>query len=168
MSEVQALDGEMQIGIAWKGMCARAGFWRGTAASFCDITPKGFQSGGALGGTRGFQVGYVRVKDTMRNGSTADDNRAVLWQGAADRWIDLNALLPAKTYNASVAWAIEIRGDAVHVCGEARHYEVNNPGTPQESHVVPVAHPVLWTARLGGGEGRGGQGLSVGEGGTRG
>ncbi len=150
LSEVQALDGELQIGIAWKGMCARAGLWRGSAASFCDLTPKRFQSGRAFGGTQGFQVGFVRAKDTTRNGSTGDDNRAVLWQGAADRWFDLNALLPPKKYNASVAWAIEIRGDVVHVCGEASRYEVSHPGTPQESHVVPVAHPVLWTARLGG------------------
>jgi hypothetical protein len=150
-SEVQEFDGELQIGIAWKGMCARAGLWRGTAASFRDLTPKGFASGRAYGGTRGFQVGFVRAKDTTRNGSTGNDNRAVLWHGAADRWFDLNALLPAKKYNASVAWAIELRGDAVYVCGEASRFEVRDPGTPQESHVVPVAHPVLWTARLSGG-----------------
>lgn len=149
-SEVQALDGELQVGIAFKGMCARAGLWRGTAASFQDLTPKGFQAGRALGAARGFQVGFVRVKDTTRNGSTGDDNRAVIWQGAADRWFDLNALLPPKTYNASVAWAIEIRGDTVQVCGQASRYELSHPGTPQESHAVPVAHPVLWTARLGG------------------
>jgi len=71
--------------------------------------------------------------------------------GNADRWFDLNALLSTKKYNASVAWAIEIRGDAVHACGEASWYEVSDPGTAQESHFVPVAHPVLWTARLGGG-----------------
>ena len=151
MSEVQALDGELQIGIAWKGMCARAGFWRGTAVSFCDLTPRGFQSGRAFDGTRGFQVGFVRARDTTRNGSTGSDNRAVLWQAAADRWFDLNALLPAKTYNASVAWAIEIRGNAVHICGEASRFEVSHPGTLQESHAVPVAHPVLWSAQLRGG-----------------
>jgi len=151
LSEVQALDGEMQVGIAWEDMCARAGLWRSTAASFRDLTPAGFESARAFGGTRGFQVGFVRARDTTRNGSTGSDNRAVLWQGAADRWLDLNALLPAKKYNASVAWAIEIRGGAVHVCGEASRYEVSHPGTPQESHAVPVAHPVLWTARLGGG-----------------
>ena len=46
---------------------------------------------------------------------------------------------------------IEICGDAVRVCGEASRYEVRGAGTPQESHYVPVAHPVLWTARLRGG-----------------
>ena len=150
-SELHALDGELQIGIAWKGMCARAGLWRGTAASFCDLTPAGFQSGRASGGARGFQVGFVRAKDTTRDGSGGSDNRAVLWQGDADHWLDLNALLPSKKYNASVAWAIEICGDAVHICGEASRYEVRGAGTPQESHYVPVAHPVLWTARLRGG-----------------
>ena len=150
MSEVEALDGEQQIGIAWKGMCARAALWRGTAASFTDLTPKGFEFGRGHAGAGGFQVGFVRAKDTTRNGSAAVDNRAALWQGAADRRVDLNALLPAKKYNASVAWAIEIRGDAVRICGQATRYEVSDPGTPRESHFEPVAHPVLWTARLGG------------------
>ena len=31
MSEVQAIDGDIQVGMAFKGMCARAGIWRGTA-----------------------------------------------------------------------------------------------------------------------------------------
>jgi hypothetical protein len=150
LSEVEALDGAWQIGNAWKGMRARAGLWRGTAAAFCDLTPKGFDTARAYGGVRGFQVGFVRGKDTTGNGSAGCDNRAVLWQGAADRWFDLNALLPTKNYNASVAWAIEIRGDEVRVCGEASRYEVSEPGTSRESHSVPVAHPVLWTARLGG------------------
>src|SRR5262249_8119714 len=148
MSEVQALDGELQIGIAFKGMCARAALWRGTAASFCDLTPQGFESARALDGMNGFQVGFVRVKDTTGNGGTGEDNRAVLWQNAANRWFDLNALLPEKKYNASVAWAIEIRDDIVRICGEASRYELKNPGTPYETHMVPVAHPVLWSSRL--------------------
>jgi hypothetical protein len=147
-SHVEALDGEWQIGTVWKGMCARAGLWRGTAASFCDLTPKGFQAASAYGGAKGFQVGFVRRKDTTRNGSTGCDHRATIWQGAADRWFDLNALLPEKNYNASVAWAIEVRGDEVRVCGSASQYEVSSPGTAEESHFEPVSHPVLWTARL--------------------
>jgi hypothetical protein len=95
-------------------------------------------------------VGFVRRKDTTPNGSGGDDNRAVLWQGAGDRWFDLNALLPAKTYNASVAFAIEFRDNMVLICGEASRYEIKDPGTPQECHIVPIAHPVLWTAQLGG------------------
>lgn len=150
-SEVDALDAEWQVGIAWKGMCARAGLWRGTAASFCDLTPDGFESGRAFGAAEGYQAGFVRRRDTTLNGSSGSDDCAVLWQGAANRWFNLNELLPEKKYNASVAWAIEVRGDTVRICGEASRYEVSDPGTPQESHFVPVAHPVLWTARLGGG-----------------
>lgn len=146
-SEIETLDGEWLIGTAWKGLCARAGLWRGTAGSFVDLTPAKFQTSRGHGGAGGFQVGYVRVKDTTRSGSAGSDNRAVLWQGAASRWIDLNALLPP-TYNASIAWAIEIRGDDVRICGEAGRYEVTDAGTSRESHGLPVAHPVLWTARL--------------------
>jgi hypothetical protein len=148
LSEAQALDGELQVGVAFRGMCARPGIWRGTPESFCDLTPAGFQTGAAYGGAMGYQVGSVRARDTTRDGSPGSDNRAVIWQGAADRWFDLNALLPAETYNASTARSIEVRGDEVRICGEASRYEVRHPGTPQESHAVPVAHPVVWTARL--------------------
>ena len=148
LSEIQAIDGELQIGMAFKGMRARAGLWRGTASSFEDLTPKGFQTARAVGGAQGFQVGFARVKDTTPNGSGGSDNRAVIWQGAANRWKDLNALLPAATYNASIAWSIDIRGDVLQVCGQANRYEVTKPGTKFEDHAVPVAHPVIWTARL--------------------
>ena len=148
MSAVQAIDGAQQIGQAWSGMCPRAALWEGTAASFRDLTPDGFEAGGALDGTHGFQVGFVRARDTTPNGSSGSDNRAVVWQGGAGRWFDLNALLPAGKYNASLASAVEVRGDAVLISGEASRYESMHPGTPQETHTVPVAHPVLWSARL--------------------
>jgi hypothetical protein len=148
MSEIQAIDGELQVGMAFKGFRARAGLWRGTADSFEDLTPKGFQTARALGATGGFQVGFVRVKDTTPNGSGGSDNRAAIWQGAAGRWFDLNALLPATKYNASTASGIHIRGDVLQVCGQATRYEATHPGTKYEDHAVPVAHPVIWSARL--------------------
>lgn len=150
MSEVQSLDGDLQIGVAFKGMCARAGTWRGSAATFADLTPPGFETGRAIGGAGGYQVGFVRVRDTTKDGGGGSDNRAVLWQGSADCWLDLNAMLPATKYNASVASAIEIQGGTVYICGEASRFEIDRLGTPYETHVVPVAHPVLWTARLAG------------------
>lgn len=148
MSEVQALDGDLQIGIAWKGFCPRAAIWRGSAASFADITPQQFEAASAYDGAGGYQVGFVRTKDNTAGGTPGSDNRAVIWHGSSDEWFDLNALLPAKKYNASIAWAIEFRDDAVHVCGAASRYEVSNPGTAYESHPVPVQHPVVWTAKM--------------------
>jgi hypothetical protein len=148
MSEVQALDGDTQVGAAFKGFRARAALWRGTAASFIDLTPKAFETSRASGAARGYQVGSVREKDNTRGGSGGSDNRAVIWQGAPDKWFDLNALLPSAKYNASVASAIDIQGDVLRVCGQAIQYEFYHAGTPQEGHAVPVAHPVLWTARL--------------------
>jgi hypothetical protein len=148
MSEIQALDGDLQIGTVWKGWCPRAAIWRGSAASFTDLTPTGFEAGSAYDGAHGYQVGFVRVTDNAPGGTPGSDNRAVLWQGTADNWFDLNALLPAKKYNASAAWAIDVRDGVVRVCGSANRYEAIRPGTPHESHVVPVAHPVLWKTRL--------------------
>jgi hypothetical protein len=147
-SEVQALDGETQVGIAFKGFRARACLWRGTADSFVDLTPKKFQTARALGAARGYQVGFVREKDTTRDGSGGSDNRAVIWQGTPDRWFDLHALIDSSEYNASMASAIDVQGDVVRVCGQVSRYELYKPGTPHESHAVPVAHPVVWTARL--------------------
>ena len=148
MSEVQALDGTLQVGTAFKGFRAHAGVWSGSAESFTSLTPKGFQTSRASGGMRGYQVGFVRKKDTTRGGSGGSDNLAVVWQGAADRWFDLNALLPSSKYNASRALAIDIQGNTLQIGGEASQYELFHPGTPQESHAVPVAHPVIWKARL--------------------
>ena len=148
MSEVQALDGAWQVGVAFKGIRARAGLWRGTGDSFVDLTPTGFQTARASDAAHGYQVGFVREKDTTRGGSGGSDNRAVIWQGSADRWFDLHALVDPTQYNASVASAIEIQGDVIRVCGQVSRYELYHPGTPQESHAVPVAHPVVWTARL--------------------
>lgn len=148
MSEVRAVDGDTQVGSAWKGFRSRAALWRGTAASFVDLTPAKFETGGASGAAGGYQVGNIRARENTRGGTGGSDNLAVIWQGAANRWFDLNALLPSSKYNASRALAIEIRGDVLQVCGEASRYELFHAGTPQESHAVPVAHPVLWTARL--------------------
>ncbi|MBX7185099.1 MAG: hypothetical protein K1Y01_08140 [Vicinamibacteria bacterium] len=149
-SEVQALDGDIQVGVAFKGLGSRAGLWRGTAATFIDLTPRGFATGRAAAGAAGFQVGFVRRKDTTRNGSSGCDNQAALWRGEADSWIDLNASLAGTEFNASVAWAIEVTGDSIRVCGEASRFEVNDAETPRENHYVPAAHPVLWTARVSG------------------
>jgi hypothetical protein len=147
-SEVRALTETYQAGVAFKGMCARAALWRGTAASFTDLTPGGFQTARIFGAAGDLQVGCVRKKDTTPDGGTGSDDRAAVWQGSADRWFDLNDLLPSDIYNASTAWAIEIRGQDVLICGGAIRYEASHPGTGQESHAVPVMHPVLWTARL--------------------
>jgi hypothetical protein len=146
-SEVCALDGDTQVGIAFAGLRARAVLWRGSADSFTDLTPEGFEVSRAFDAARGYQVGLVRVKDSTRNGASAYDDRAVIWQGSAERWFDLNALLPAP-YNASNAWAIHFDAERVHICGEANQVEVSDPGTPRESHYTPAARAVLWTARL--------------------
>jgi len=146
-SEIYALDGDVQAGVAFSKLHARAGLWRGTADSFSDITPKGHEVGGIYGGARGFQVGLVRAKDTTRNGSASLADKASLWQGTADSWFDLNAFVP-KPFNASAAGAITFVGERLWICGSAMRYEASDPGTPRESHYLPQAQAVLWTAQL--------------------
>ena len=149
MAEIRALDGDTQVGTATtKRFRFRAGIWKGSAESFVDLTPSGFETSGASGAKGGYQVGSVRRKENTRGGSAGSDNCAVLWQGAADRWFDLHALLPAAKFNASRALAIHIEGDLLQVGGEASQYELTHAGTAHEGHAVPVARPVIWTARL--------------------
>ena len=147
-SEVHALDGDTQVGVAFKGMTARAALWCGTASSFVDLTPNGYEVGRAFHAAVGWQVGLVRREDVTRNGSASLADQATLWQGSNDRWFDLNSLLPrGRGFNASVAWSIECLGDRVQICGEASRYEVSDPGTDRESHFIPAAQAVVWTAR---------------------
>ena len=148
-SEVRAIDADTQVGVVFKGLGARAALWRGTAASFVDLTPAGYEVSRAFHAARGWQVGLVRRTDVTANGSASLADQAALWHGSADRWIDLNALLPAASgLNASAAWAIERKGDRVVICGEASRYETRDPGTDRESHFLPAAQAVIWTARV--------------------
>lgn len=147
-SEAYALDGDTQAGVAFKGMTARAAIWQGTSASFVDLTPDGYQVSRALHAAGGWQVGLVRRDNLTRNGSSSLADQAALWHGGSDRWFDLNALLPAGSgFNASAAWSIEFTDGAVRICGEASRYDVSDPGTDRESHFVPEAQAVVWTAR---------------------
>ena len=147
-SEVYALDGDTQVGVAFKGLTARAALWRGAAASFVDLTPDGYKVGRAFHAAGGCQVGLVRREELTRNGSSSLADQATLWQGNNDRWFDLNSVLPPGSgLNASVAWSIECIGDQVQICGEASRYEVSDPGTDRESHFLPAAQAVVWTAR---------------------
>lgn len=147
-SELYALDGDTQVGVAFRGLAARAGLWRGSSSSFVDLTPPGFEVGRALHAARGWQVGLVRRLDLTRNGSSNLADQAVLWQGSSERWFDLNALLPRESgLNASAAWSIEHSGDRVQICGEASRYEVSDAGTDREAHFMPAAQAVVWTAQ---------------------
>lgn len=145
-SEVHALDGERQVGIAFKQLSARAVLWQGTAASARDLTPVGFEESRAFDGACGWQVGLVRERSSTRSGAGASDDRAVIWQGAPDCWFDLNALLPAP-FNASTAWGLCVTANEVLVCGEASRVETSEAGTARESQYVPLAQAVLWRAQ---------------------
>jgi hypothetical protein len=146
-SEVRAVDGDLQIGYGFDRKGARALLWRGTAKSVIDLTPKGHQEARAFGGASGFQVGFVRAKVRTRTGLAACDDRAVLWDGAADRWVDLNAFLPPP-FNASVAWAIGVHADQIVVCGVASQVALDNPRASPKGQLVAEACAVVWRCRL--------------------
>ena len=146
-SEIFAIDGDLQVGVAFKGMKARAGLWTGSPASFVDLTPADYEVSRAFHSSGGWQVGLVRRHDMTRNLSANLADEAALWHGSKDDWFNLNSVLPkASGLNASVAWSIERAGDRVRICGEASRCEVSDAGTDRESHFVPEAHAVIWTA----------------------
>jgi hypothetical protein len=97
----------------------------------------------------GWQVGLVRRREVTRNGSSSLADQAALWQGAQDRWIDINALLPPQSgFNASAAWSIAVGKSRVTICGEATRYEVSDSDADRESRYAPAAQAVVWTARV--------------------
>lgn len=63
-SEIYALDGELQIGYAFKRRNARAVIWRGSAASALDLTPADCEESRAFDGAHDYQVGLVRARST--------------------------------------------------------------------------------------------------------
>ena len=146
-SELRALDDSLQIGYAFGHDSARAVIWNGTPESLRDLTPEGFAEARAFDGAHGFQVGFVRARQATPSGLAAFDDRAVIWNGSPDRWLDLNAVLPPP-FNASTAWAIQFTRDSVLICGEAKEVEVSDPGTARESHGIARCQAVLWTAEL--------------------
>jgi hypothetical protein len=147
LSEVLALDGHEQFGVAFHGDRARAARWAGSAESYADYTPEGFETAGIRATCQGFQAGSVRRRHATMNGTPGSDDQAALWRGGGDRWFDLNSLLP-QPYNSSTALAVEWVGQEIRICGEVRLCEVSHPGTKNESHIVPKAHPALWTGCL--------------------
>lgn len=144
-SEVAAMDSAHQYGAAFFGFRARAARWSGTAESYQDLTPDGFETARIAATAGDFQTGAVRQRDSTKNDTPAHENRAALWRGTD--WFDLNSLLP-KAYNASFAWGIEVVGSEVRVCGQAQRCEVSDPGGTHESHTIPTSHPVLWSGVL--------------------
>lgn len=148
LGEAHAIDGGIQAGHVYRSGCPRAALWRGDAATFVDLTPAGFATGRVHAAAAGLQAGVVREVANLRSGAARADDRAALWDGTPEAWIDLNALLPTDQFNGSTAWGLEVRDGELRVCGQAIRYEVSAAGTPGESHFVSVALPVLWTARL--------------------
>jgi hypothetical protein len=127
-SRALACDGDSQVGYALLqggSNLSRPLLWKGSAASVQDLLPTGFTTGEASAVFEGRQAGYVR-----EGGSS----RAILWNGNAESYVDLGALLPPDGAGYSDSWAVGVWNDGAtwFVLGEAL---VVSEGTK----------PVLWT-----------------------
>ena len=81
-SDVWAVNGTQQAGIAGVGAVNRASLWNGTAGSWTDLTPAGATASEAHDVNSGQQAGV----STTAGGA----NHASLWTGSAGSWVDLN------------------------------------------------------------------------------
>ncbi len=148
-------DGE-QVGTRWvieragtRSVSTRgsAALWRGDAASFVDLTPKGNERAHADDCAQGYQVGYCQAKLDTRGGFASMATRATLWAGTAASHVDLHAFVPAP-WNASTADAIEVSDGRLRIVGEASQFSVRGELTKQEEHLIVAQVPIVWEAQL--------------------
>lgn len=84
IADAQAVGAGQQGGYAYDGADTRPGIWTGTAGSWVDLLPAGFEDGGVSDIHNGVQVGSV----SSFGGTFA--GQASLWTGTAASWIDLH------------------------------------------------------------------------------
>ncbi|HZN64264.1 MAG TPA: PEP-CTERM sorting domain-containing protein [Tepidisphaeraceae bacterium] len=132
VSSAFGTDGVNQVGGAWFGNDSHAVMWRGTAASYVDLTPThlGFTDARAHGIHGGRQVG-----EASRN-SEPNRSHAVLWSGTADSAV---VLLPPEGFTSATAHAIhggEQVGQAFNAGQRGRHAVVwhDDPDSAVDLH----------------------------------
>ena len=133
-------DGE-QVGEVWVGSGPHACLWRGSAESMVDLTPAGYESSQAWSCAGGFQVGFVKRKETTKAGFGSPETRACLWAGDSDTFLDLHAFVPAP-WNASVATAIEVHSDVVRIVGTVEEFIFHG-----DAPSIGARRACLWEAR---------------------
>ena len=93
-----------------------AGTWNGTAASWVDLHPDGYEGSWAGGASHGYQAGSAWLSDGFEH--------AGVWSGTPESWIDLGALLhPYYWYSA--AEDIEVTDTDVWVVGWACWWDLD-------------------------------------------
>jgi hypothetical protein len=135
-------DGQQVGTVSWKKTdlatpVGRAALWTGTAASFVDLTPARFEQAWARACARGFQVGWA-----TRLAKTSEGLHAVLWNGAAEDFLDLHTLLP-KPWNRSSAEDVAVEGRTLRVLGTVSHLVKESIGDVKHAEQVAV-----WEATL--------------------
>ncbi|HRX86345.1 MAG TPA: hypothetical protein P5572_15095, partial [Phycisphaerae bacterium] len=139
-ASVAAIDGDLQYGsviIAGSLTTFHAALWSGSAGSFVDVHPAGYDQSSILGAGDGQAVGHVKLASAQHAAlwaggsatavdlhqpqwSSSDaiaahggvqvgvvDGHAALWLGSADSYVDLGAFVPAG-FSSSSAQDVEI------------------------------------------------------------
>ncbi|MBF5044604.1 hypothetical protein FGE12_19545 [Aggregicoccus sp. 17bor-14] len=149
MTAAQGVGDGQQVGILSEGgIATRAVLWHGTADSRVDLTPAGHVGASAWDCKRGLQVGVVQrrvLHHTDAQGEPALNEcyeRAALWQGTADSFVELHGVLPPELVT-STARELRVEGERVRVFGWAQR-RLKAPEANGDERGEPVA--VIWEA----------------------
>jgi hypothetical protein len=110
--QVGSVDFAIVKGRRLQGYVRHASLWSGTAESWVDLHPKGYNQSEARGISHGYQAGSAQVD------SFFDIWHAGMWSGTPGSWVDLHAFLPTE-YIDSEAQDIEVTDTDVWVVGYA-------------------------------------------------
>jgi hypothetical protein len=136
-SEALGIGDGQQVGHIWgETRMQRAAVWSGSPDSYVDLAPEGFVRSTAWRCARGLQVGWAAERDMGMS------EHAILWNGAAHDFIDLQQFLP-EPWNVSQALDLDIDGDTLRVIGTACQ-AVHSNGYEMNAG----EQPVMWEAKL--------------------
>lgn len=117
-SYISAVSASKQCGNAFTAATgSRLLMWSGTPESWIDITPPNASTAEVYAMTDNLQVGRARINDNERAG---------VWAGSANSFIDLHALLPAG-FQVSAATCIWNDGLNEYIGGYAVRNETTGP-----------------------------------------
>ena len=136
-SEAIGTGSGQQVGVVWTdNTLALAALWSGSADSYVNLSPDGFKRSRASRCAKGFQIGWIaREGRGMRM-------RAVVWNGAADDFLDLQEFL-GDPWNVSWAQDLLVDDDRLYVLGTAQQ-AVSQGRYEMDAGKVPV----MWAMKL--------------------
>jgi hypothetical protein len=132
---VRGVDDDQQVGefepSTDTGAAKHAALWQGSADSFVDLTPAGVATAVATCCGGGLQAGWIEEAPRSQR------FRARLWAGAAERSLDLHALVGGE-WTASMIRCACVHGDRLRLLGTVEKRQASG------RYTVLVAEQACW------------------------